>query len=233
MSQTFNQLINLGDSWAAGHGVSEHCRYANLLADKYQAKIIDLSESGDSLGVVLWKFIKYLENHQLTEQDLVLVTMPPDIRWYQWSKFSRPECDFNGMSISGNHDSYIQFLDGCNADTGWFKAHAGLFCTYIINHCKLHNIQILIQHNYGTLTDIPEPFATQLKQSVADYDHSMWNWLGLTEWQDNYADIHVDGPPGVPPPDNSYMLPNDNHPNQAGHSLIAEKLYEIFNQRMG
>lgn len=227
-----NSVWNFGDSWAAGHGVQSDQKYASQLAHKLGVPLIDYAESGSGMAQVLFTVLN--KSPLFSAGDLLLVTIPPDVRWYRYTP-DHDNTDFTTLSF-GQKELYYDFLTSMNSKhPEFFGWHTGMYITYLINYCAQQGIHLLMQHNYGTLSDIPAVFDHQNYQNyLADAHTSMWEWLGIPAWDNNYDHQAGDGPPLYSElADSEYMLPGDNHPNALGHTLITEKLYEVLQQRMG
>jgi len=230
-----NSVWNFGDSWAAGFGIDFKHSYAQHLANRLSVPCINYAEAGSGIGQVVFTLLE--QSKQFAPNDLILITIPPDVRWYRYTP-SHSDTDFTTLEFS-HSDQYNKFLSSMNnlMDPRFFAWHVGLFITYVVNFCERQGLHLLMQHNYGSLSGIPDVFDIQnYKNYIADPDSSMWDWLDIPAWTDNFDPGVGDGPPlytELAGSESPYMIPGDNHPNELGHKIIYRKLYEVLQQRMG
>lgn len=226
-------LWNYGDSWAAGSGIDRNKTYAMIITDSLGYRIQNYSQDGLSLAYMVRQF--YENANRYSENDLVLITVPPDVRWMtvrdrgQGPKF---EAMFNTAP------EYKHFANSINGYQIWFKYCHGLFLQSIVDFCENRKIKLAMQHNYGYM-DIDKIFDTnKIYNYFVDQKRSMWDWLDfkLTYIPDgnNYFDdvynIANDGP--LTMVESEYCLPDDNHPNELGHQKIAHTIMLYIEQKI-
>lgn len=222
-------LWNFGDSWANAWNARDpdypcgatDLGYGYTVAHKLKMDFVDMSAPGHSLACVLNDF-KHA-SYRMQAGDVALVTVPPDVRWLTVD---------NGrlVSLSQNRKEYYHFLKSVNADPAWFVYFNALFLEHFVYSAQQKNIKLIMWHNYGYL-DLPEWCDLDLiAQHFVNLDTSMWDYLGYkmssTKPPDDHYDpydFRSDGPSlHVVSP---YAAKDDNHPNAAGHKLIAERIY--------
>jgi hypothetical protein len=220
-------LWSFGDSWGVGWNLPEHHQnYSEILSEKLNMPLCNFSDPGVSLGEIAHKFVR--KSDGISSDDLVLVTVPPDSRWY---KASEHPVEVLKPIYSTDHD-YQKFVELIHANTYWFTWHHSLFLSMIYYHAQRLGCHLVMQHNYGSLDLVPE--LEFVKESFADQNHSMTYWLiGSDVYQ---LEITDDGSEHCAPAfqnfsESEYFLHEDNHPNQLGHQVIADKLYNLITQR--
>lgn len=238
------RLWNYGDSWAAGAGVEKQDTYAYRIAEMLGLEFQDVSRNGRSLMEI--ESLIYKNLSEKTSDDIILITVPPDTRWITPKSpgMETTNFDFRTLLDTRKEDTllYEGFLKSINHSVKWFIYQHCRAITAIIHACKLHNIKLYLQHNCGNIESHPFFDQDLIRKYFLDYDNSMWNWLGFEqtgvneisgetlpkEFQ-NYDHGLRQGPYAVKP--NQYALPDDNHPNSLGHTLIAEKIYEFIRNK--
>ena len=70
-----------GDSWAAGAELARHQKsFVYWLANALDAKSVNYGRNGSSLGIILHTIVS--KSQSITTDDVVIVIVPPDTRWY-------------------------------------------------------------------------------------------------------------------------------------------------------
>lgn len=211
-----------GDSWGAGWGLDPAERtLGKVVADNFLAEFKNRSESGSSLGQIVFDFQRALK--YIDKDDMVVIIVPPDIRWYTEMK------DKNGIffkSLYLGMKEYNKFIG--NKSIFWFQYHHSLFLYTLYKLCKDKGCKFLFAHNYGQLS-ILDSFGNNIPDSVwLNRQKSLTELLGAKDWKQNYnKDLFHDGPPNI---EGKYFIPGDTHPNAEGHEKIGELLTGRFNE---
>jgi hypothetical protein len=205
------KALAFGDSWGYGWaGQKPNCEpnprftetYSKILAEKLgYSEFINHSMCGFSMGIILEHF--YLRSASLNEGDLVIVTIPPDSRFYLPYSEEEGVPDMmkpgrmkvvSATSGGGARDDWLKMIEYCNADPYWFEFHIGIGIQAISDACDAKGVKCILQHNYGILRT-PDWCDNRY---VLNTEESMWDMLGLPP-QDIISDpfmtqIKADGP---------------------------------------
>jgi len=213
------KIMTFGDSWAAGWGLKEGEKtFTNFISDSLQCKEINFSKSSSSLGQILHDLSKNIQNAR--QSDFVIVVIPPDTRWYTESN----NHNFRSMLL-GDKD-YKNFIN--DKTDYWFRYHHSLFIHSIYSICKQLNLNYILAHNYGKL-EFVKPFNQLIPDCIfLDKVKSLTTLLGGEDYA-NY-DLKNDGPPETVKGKN--FIPDDVHPNEKGHKLIAEIILGKIHEKL-
>lgn len=200
-------LFCFGDSWAAGAELKSNEKpFAELLAADFLYDIRNYGQNNMSLGLIVRQLSITLPS--ISKDDIVLVVIPPDSRWYtEWSTM-----DYGTFS-----ELYISATDD------WFIYHHQLF---IFTICELLNkvgCRYLLMHNYGEFPLRDDSYC--FSRFHADKFLSRASLTSLLNNLSGYKDpIEIETEPN--PSENLFYGPyfegNQTHPNQRGHIRIAE-----------
>lgn len=210
-------LYVFGDSWGYGAELNPGEKpFAHALAIRLNQDYTNLSRQGSSLGEITDKVLAATVN--MTEDDYVVVIVPPDTRWYKVH---------DGFKVQT-----IKILDEkkhkelvMSYNIPWFIYHHNLFIYAIISAVASKTKKLILAHNYGQLVII-NTFADLIDMNYFLSEHSLTKILSGHEWENNYVTIDVDGPDVIHP--NKFFDGDNVHPNQAGHLEIARLLYDKF-----
>lgn len=208
------QVWTFGDSWAAGHGLKDNeKRFGDVIAEYFTIPHINHGKSGSSLGQILHQFKASIK--QIKKNDIVLVVIPPDIRWY------KIEGDNTSNSILVGTKEYKRFIKDKNP--AWFIYHHSLFIYTFIAMAKQLDLNLVLAHNYGKLV-FDKDFASIIeKKYFLNVNRCLTELLGGVAWKGNYhRKLSQDGPPEYIIGEN--FIPEDTHPNEQGHRLIADMI---------
>jgi len=213
------KIYTFGDSWGAGWGLEDNEKnFTQYLETYLSCSAKNYSQSGSSLGQITHDFIN--KHHKLMPGDLVTVIVPPDVRWYT-------ERNKKIYSLFLCNKKHRQFLKG--KTDYWFLYHHALFMHSIYTVCLEKKANVIFAHNYGKLI-IHEAFENLIPKKIfLDYNRSLADLLGSADWFGNYS-LNHDGPPRPLVGEN--FIPNDTHPNEKGHEIIANLLYNKFNEKL-
>ena len=213
------KLISFGDSWAQGAELNrDEQPFIYWLADYYNCEYINFGQNGMSMGLVNKCILDNSNN--ISQDDIVTVVIPPDIRWY-----TENNGDWNTLTKENNE--WKQMIS--NGKTiEWFKYHHNLFIINIILVLKLIGCKFVLMHNYGLLELQYENLIN--KKYFLSIDNSLTGLLnGNNNFDWNYdCEFFDDGPHNTF--SGKYFEGKQFHPNELGHKRIAELLIEHFNK---
>lgn len=223
-----NSLICFGDSWAAGAELTRNQKpFVYWLAQSLNINAINYGREGSSLGIILHAIITNAQ--KITANDVVIVIVPPDTRWYD-------ENEQQGFYSVQNwqREDYFRFLN--NKTLEWFTYHHALFVYAIQKILNDIGCKYVLAHNYGQISDYKKynlnidytRFLSQ--QSLTDLlsGHTI-EWRGYPDHLPAENRYDQDGPPaeifsGI------YFEGCQQHPNELGHKKIAELLLQKINE---
>lgn len=208
-----------GDSWAYGSELSaDEKPFSYYLSLKLNQNCNNLGRPGISLGHITSIVLANLES--ITQDDYVVVVIPPDIRWYNMDENYR----FHSLSLS--KPEYRELLK--NYKESWFIYHHNLFIFTLISAITKTTDKLILAHNYGSLV-IQQWFKNVIDMKYFLSKNSLTGLLQEDDWKDNYS-FERDGPK----PElfkGKYFEGKVSHPNQQGHLEIARLIYEKFNEK--
>ena len=209
-------LASFGCSWTYGNSCAdiEVGSFRSLLAKKYNLDQISLGMPSSSLQSMQWQLVWWLKNTDLSiiKQTFVLVGLTGEdpTSWFN----NQYKCDVSlppwDKSI---HNTMINPKEYNNID---FDAWGNIKkFHYVYSHCEeltqlnLDSASILFD-SVGAKYNIPVlQFNTVATKKPTNID---------TFYDIEMNDILL----------HEHFPPNDNHPNELGHAVIAEKLTEII-----
>jgi hypothetical protein len=215
-----NKIVCFGDSWAAGAELAHRQHpFVYWVAHEFGVQYVNYGKEGSSLGLILHAMVSNIVN--LSKDDIVIVVIPPDTRWYDQN-------DQQGFYSIQNwqRDDYFKFLNNKTLD--WFIYHHALFVYTIQKLLNDIGCQYVMMHNYGQILDykqysLPIDFSKFLSaQSLTDLlSGHIIEWRGYPDHLPAEHRYDQDGPPpevfsGV------YFQGCKQHPNELGHKKIAE-----------
>lgn len=212
-------IYTFGDSWAAGYGLTHNQKdFTKWLATYFNCKSKNFGECGSSLGQVLHDFTKRIND--ISADDLAIIIIPPDTRWYTSAVNGEGVCS---LSWGASERKFKQFIK--NEKPYWFSYHHSLFVYCIASLCLQRDLKFVLAHNYGYLDLIP-PFDNLIPKQQFLSNKSLASLLNVNDKFDPY-DLSNDGPDIL---EGKYFLENDTHPNEKGHQVIAEKIYNKYQE---
>ena len=224
-----------GDSWAAGAELTKGQHpFVHWAAAALDTDYINFGKNRNSLGIIVHNIVQQL--NQITAEDLVIVVVPPDTRWYD----ENPGQGFYSLSLQSRPlDQRADFLKFLNYKTlEWFKYHHALFIYVIqkmLNDC---GCTYIMMHNYGQIADIKK-YALQVDYNKFLSEHDLttlltqqhYTWPNYSELQSLAQNVgSTDGPPS----DiftGKYFEGCEYHPNELGHREIARLLVQKYQQQ--
>jgi hypothetical protein len=218
-----------GDSWAYGSELNdpqviEH-PFVHWFAQELNLPYKNYGEEGASMGIILHRLASKLST--ITANDIVLVVLPPDVRWYDENK----EKGFYTL-MQWQKEDYLKSLN--NKTVEWFKYHHLLFIYTIQQSLNDIGCRYILAHNYGQLpTNETYGFnldhdkflsSTNLTTLISSYNNK---WTRNLDTYESYQ-LDVDGPMYSHKFHGEYFQGTVCHPNEKGHKRIAELLIEKF-----
>ena len=212
------KIVTFGDSWGYGSELKPgEIPFGQILANETNSEHLNFSVPGMSLAPIMFNVIR--KRAEIHRKDVVLVVIPPDIRWYQLLDNEWHSISMMTESTWSKHAGHFSIE--------WFIHHHNLFILNIQNTLKTIGCRFLLFHNYGELKFYPEYKALIDKRKFLS-DKSLTSLLDSPEWDDNYSkDKKYDGPPMKL--SGRFFQGNVNHPNQLGHYKIADLINKHLN----
>lgn len=228
-----SQVFCFGDSHGAGAELKsfEH-PFVHWFAKELDLRYHNFSQEGASLGYILYTVVKH---HQLIKKDdIVLVVIPPDTRWYDENE----KDGFYSLMNYMKEDYYNKFLNKKTLE--WFEYHHALFTYNIQKILQDIGCQYTMILAYGRLGGAHYNLNIDHSKFLSDRD--LINLLSIEqpEQWDNYPHDIVpkehrfmfDGPPDIYDKTSPYYQIDgkpSGHPNELGHKYIAKLLVEKMN----
>lgn len=214
-----------GDSWGYGSELDLNYEkpFVNLISDELGVPFDNKSIEGSSFGHITHEIITH---NTFTSNDLLLVIVPPDVRWYfeninnSISTLFLPNNNFlNDDTIDEIRKTELSlYVSTITHRKIWYEYHQSLFLFTLQEFFRRKGVHFLFIHNYGKLK-IYNPFNDLLlKENFLDFDRSLTSLL--TNLEDvNLMQKQLDGPyknmfVG------EYFEGKGYHPNQLGHHQI-------------
>lgn len=198
-----------GDSWGYGSELAFHKNekpFARLLSKHFKCGLTNHAWPNRSLGLITRDIAEHVG--KIHPDDLVLVVIPPDSRWYtEWETLDYAKDPF--------------FLDKSN---DWFEYHHQLFIFSICEMLEKIKCRYLLMHNYGKFPlDSEKYYFSNFHRDKFLSKDSLTDLL--TEKKLNLSPIeaetqmmkHFKG---------KYFEGCKFHPNQLGHQRIADLIVE-------
>lgn len=212
------KVFSFGDSWGYGSELKpKEIPFGQIIANNLGVEHINLSKEGMSFPCIMFEIFDHAK--KINEDDVVLIIIPPDIRWYSMDPAKKFYTVTPFKSTEEEWKNYV-----LKKPLEWFIHHHNLFMFSIQSLLKEKKCKYMMAHNYGTLK-IVDPYVELIDTSVFLSDMSLTKLLGSNDWKENYTkdsdgpDIEFTG---------KYFAGNITHPNQLGHKKIAE----LINQKM-
>jgi len=215
-----------GDSWGAGAELKKGEKpFVNLFDKPYK----NYSFQGNSYPMIVSQIFDNI--HKINNEDIVLVVIPPDIRWMEQNVDV-----FIPHMLKDN--GYLEWV--IHKDEYWFRYHASLFTYSIQSALDSIGCTYLFMHNYGGEFTIDKRFKSLINtDNFLDIKKSLTTLLeandGYQAWQKDKN--LIDGPVGESPFvelknrkvfNSKYFEGTCNHPNQLGHYRIKELIEDAL-----
>lgn len=225
-----SKVLCFGDSWAFGAELvqpqhKEH-PFVHWVAKELNLPYKNYGEEGASLGIILHRIVSNVKN--INPQDIVLVIIPPDTRWYD-------ENEQKGFYSLMNWQKEDYFMSINKKTLAWFKYHHALFVYTIQKILNDTGCYYIMAHNYGQINE-----TAQFNLNI-DYDKFLSNtdltnllsevshvWRSYSEHLPPRNRWDEDGPLYNHEFSGKYFKGTVNHPNELGHKRIAELFLEKY-----
>jgi len=208
-----NRIWCFGDSWGYGSElnlVRGEMPFAGILAKKFNCDLENLSKSGMSLGLITRTISMSLTD--ILPDDLVLVVIPPDSRWYT---------EWRTLSYSSSKDFFSDKTDQ------WFQYHHQLFVFAICEMLDKTKCNYLLMHNYGNFPLLESPYCFPAYHQDRFLDKQSLTAILTNTVNDSMMPIEVEISHKTKPYSiffGPYFQGCQCHPNQLGHQFIADKI---------
>jgi hypothetical protein len=213
MHKKFQKMYCFGDSWGAGAELNFSAGekpFAELISIKRSCQLKNFSQPGMPLGIIVREIARQAK--KISSNDLVLVVIPPDSRWYtEWKTI--------------NYNKKNNFFKDKTHD--WFEYHHQLFIFTICEILNKTKAEYLLMHNYGNfpLTQSRYYFSNFYQEKFLDTQSLTALLTGDT---DNKSPIDAELTQDAGSFYGPYFEGCETHPNQKGH----EKIAELIEQRL-
>jgi len=222
------KILCFGDSWAAGAELNrDEYPFVHWFAEKFDLPYENYGKEGSSLAEILFKIVTAPD---ISADDIVLVTIPPDARSYdeENEQIITTTIYEGNSSYEAGRDLKPEFL---HRSIFWFEYHHLLFINCIQKALDEIGCDYILMHTYGILpSDEKYNLHTNRKKFLSDQSLS-WILSELETECNNYPKgtylSNVKLNPTAPPDilfKGKYFEGNFNHPNELGHKKIAELL---------
>ena len=219
-----SRILSFGDSWTEGYELKspeKEC-YTRLLAEKTNVPYCNFGQSGNSFSLIC----SLILTEPIRKNDIVLVCIPPDIRFIGETKDGNFISLFNTTSkhpdkfIQKQFDYYNEVLVEHKNWHPYFQL-LNLFC--IQEYLIKIGVSFLFFTNYGSI-DYSFKFNGKIDKSNFLIDSSLTTFLGgndldLVPSSLNTDNIEINYFKG------EYFEGNDTHPNVKGHEKISNLIF--------
>ena len=217
-----NRVYCFGDSWAYGAELNqpqiiEH-PFVHWFAQSLDLDYENHGEEGASMGLILHKLVLNLA--KIIANDIVLVILPPDVRWYDENK----EKGFYTL-MQWQTEDYMKSLN--NKTIEWFKYHHLLFIYAIQKSLNDTGCRYILAHNYGQLP-INEKYKFNIDYTKFLSTSDLTTLLSSNPRRWDSYQLEVDGPMYSHEFHGKYFRDTVCHPNELGHKRIAEMFLEKY-----
>lgn len=209
-----NRVVAFGDSWAYGSELKPgELPFVHWVADALECPYRNFGVEGSSLAMIAKAVVDRFSS--ITKNSLVLVVIPPDVRWYS-------ETEEKGFYTIKDWNEYLRVAG--DYSTEWFTYHHALFIYTIQNLLKDIGCPYIMMHNYGTLERL-ETYKFPIDSTKFLHTLSLTSLLsGATvDWEPLFHDPKAELFTG------KYFEGCIHHPNEFGHKRIAELILEKYN----
>lgn len=213
-----DQIFVFGDSWAYGSELNFSAGdkpFVHWFAQAVDRPYANFGVEGSSLAMVLKTLVDKSEN--ITKDSVVLVVVPPDVRWYSETKRQ-------GFYTIKDWDEYVRVAGDHSVD--WFIYHHAMFVYAIQKLLDDIGCYYLLAHNYGSVDKLKKySFAIDYNKFLSDQDLTSILSNKINAWTRLFHDPEAELFTG------KYFEGCIHHPNLLGHIRIAELMLEKYHAR--
>ena len=198
-----------GDSWGAGVELKKDEKpFVELLNKPYK----NYSVEGNSYPIIVSQVFDNI--HKINNEDIILVVIPPDIRWMDQQQES-----FISWYYEADKERYMSWL-GDKTEV-WFRYHASLFTYSIQSALDGIGCKYLFMQNYGGEFIIDYRFKSLINvDNFLNIKSSLTTLLGGKDEYESW-DLENNGP-DMQMKKSIYFEEHHTHPNELGHKRIAK-----------
>jgi len=204
-----------GDSWGEGAELKEDEKpFVHWLAKDLDKSYKNFSYGGNSYPKIVSQIFDNI--HKINNKDIVLIVIPPDIRWMEMEGNS----GFRSWTVDDDPERYMSWLG--NKTKVWFRYHSSLFTYTIQSALDSIGCKYLFMHNYGGEFIIDRRFKSLINvDNFLNIKKSLTTLLGGNDYYESW-NLKSDGPTTKIKGKSIYFEGNDVHPNELGHKRIAK-----------
>lgn len=206
-----SKLVSFGDSWAAGFGVESS--YSKILADLLERDHVNMAQAATSNEHMLLQLNDYVTNYDVRDSIAIFfLTSPHRCLFYDHGK---PVEVYPWADDSKGIQSYAYFKYLHSHEIEHFRLNQTVLALQKI--CDYHSIDHYYISGWHRL-DLNWP-GINIDKIYSHGQVTAADWIGaktlgdMIDWKDC-----------------ENVIANDCHPNQQGHQLIAESLYQWIKQ---
>jgi len=221
-----------GDSWGEGDELKEDEKpFVHWLAKDLDESYKNFSLGGNSYPLIVTQVFDNIRNidsdsdvsklfkiRNIQKSDIVLIVIPPDIRWMEEIDSGFQTWIMGGQDHGKINFRYMSWL-GDKTEL-WFRYHASLFTYSIQSALDSIGCKYLFMHNYGGEFIIDYRFKSLINtDNFLNIKSSLTTLLGGNDEYESW-DLKRDGPST----DNSTKkyFETYGHPSELGHKRIAK-----------
>ena len=210
-------IYTFGDSWGYGAELKTgEIPFGQIIANKLNILHVNYAVPGISLGNINFKLFEL--QHRIKKEDIVLIVIPPDTRWYGM----RENGHFKTITMDRNNDEWNSVVG--DKPLQWFEKHHLYFVFAMQELLKRKGCKFMFMCNYGKLnTNLA--YGTLIDTDTILSDKSLSELLTGTLI---YKLSKLFDGPFVDEFSGKYFEGTTSHPNQLGHYRIAE----LINDKM-
>lgn len=217
-----SRVFCFGDSFGYGSELKYgQYPFVKWFAEKLNLPYVNYSLPGASLGFILYNLT--VKHTKINKDDIVLVIVPPDSRWYDQNK----DEGFYSLSNYMIEDYYHKFLNKKTLE--WFEYHHSLFIYTIQKILDDIGCYYIMAHNYGRIGGRHYKLNIDYNKFLSDTDIVNLLASAPVEWNNYPHDAEPpehqfmhDGMPELRDEQSIYLKGTDGHPNEEGHKFLAE-----------
>lgn len=208
-------VYSFGDSWAYGSELDFAAGdkpFVHWFAEALSIPYTNYGVEGSSLAMILNKIVTQF--YKLTKDSIVLVIIPPDVRWYS-------ETQEKGFYTIKDWDEYVRVAGDHSVD--WFVYHHAMFIYAIQKILEDAGCYYIMAHNYGSIERLHRHnFPINYSKFLSQRDLTSTLSNRFNAWERFFHDPEASLFTG------EYFEGCIHHPNNRGHKRIAELMLEKY-----